>query len=77
MGRNDPGASQAEQITFKIPSPKKIIFTLVAEVAFFAFLYYVQDLLKIEGNLWISSLVMFVLLNVSILACPYFGKCCR
>ncbi len=54
---------------------KEWTYTIIAEVAFFAFLYYVQYLLKVEANLWISSLILLVLSNVAIGLCPFVRKC--
>jgi len=50
-------------------------YWVVPEVSFFAFLYYVQYLLNVEGNLWGSSLILWILLNISIISCPVIKKC--
>jgi len=50
-------------------------YGVISEVALFAFLYYVQYLLKVEANLWISSLILWVLLNIAIILCPVVRKC--
>ena len=47
---------------------------VVSEAAFFAFLYYAQLLLKVEGNLWLSSLILWALLNLAIIFCPVLNK---
>jgi hypothetical protein len=54
----------------------KIFAGAVAEIAFFAFLYYAQRLLKVEANLWISSLILLLLANVALAYCPVLGKKC-
>jgi hypothetical protein len=54
---------------------KEWFYGIVAEVAFFGFLYYTQYLLKVEGNLWISSLILWTLLNISIILCPVIRRC--
>ena len=54
---------------------KEWIYGVISEVSLFAFLYYVQYLLKVENNLWISSLILWVLLNLSIVLCPVVRKC--
>ena len=54
---------------------KEWIYNITAEVAFFGFLYYTQYLLKVEANLWISSLILLVLSNVAIGLCPFVRKC--
>jgi hypothetical protein len=54
---------------------KEWIYGVIAELSFFAFLYYVQYLLKVDGNLWISSLILWVLLNAAIIFCPVVRKC--
>jgi hypothetical protein len=54
---------------------KKWIYGIVAEASFFLFLYYVQTLMEIEGNLWISSFVLWALLNLSIVFCPVVRRC--
>jgi hypothetical protein len=45
-------------------------YTIISEVAFYAFLYYVQMLLGVGGNLWVSSIILWILLNLSIVLCP-------
>lgn len=50
------------------------VYTIIAEVSFYAFLYYVQMLLKVDADLWVSSLVLWVLLNLSIVFCPVLNK---
>ena len=47
----------------------------IAEVSFFAFLYYVQYLLGVKANLWVSSFVLWALLNIAIVFCPVIRKC--
>jgi len=54
---------------------KEWIYGIIAEVSFFAFFYYAQYLLKVEGNLWISSLILWALANVAIVLCPVVRKC--
>jgi len=41
----------------------------VAEVAMYAFFYYVQYLLQVPVNLWVSSLVLLVLANIPMWLC--------
>lgn len=53
----------------------EITYWIVSETAFYGFFYYIQYLLKIEGNLWISSLALWVLINISIIFCPVVRKC--
>ncbi len=55
-------------------SGKEGFLLLISEVALFGFLYYIQYLLKIQTNLWLSSIVLLVLLNISIWTCPVFRK---
>jgi hypothetical protein len=43
---------------------------VISEVAFFASLYYLLKILEVQGNLWVHSLVLFVLINISVIACP-------
>ncbi len=54
---------------------KEGAYWVVSEAAFYAFLFYIQVLLKVDGNLWVSSLVLWMLLNVSIIFCPVVRKC--
>ncbi len=54
---------------------KNTIYSIIAELSFFGFLYYVQYLLKIEGNLFVSSAILWALLNISIVLCPVIKKC--
>ncbi len=56
---------------------KEWIFGTIAEAAFFGLLYYIQHLLKVEGNLWISSAIMWALANIAIVFCPVMRKCYR
>jgi hypothetical protein len=55
----------------------KALTGAIAEIAFFAFLYYAQYLLKVEANLWISSLILLVLANIALAYCPVLGKKCE
>ena len=54
---------------------KEWFYGIIAELSFFSFLYYVQYLLNVEGNLWISSIVLWALLNIAIVLCPVVRKC--
>lgn len=54
---------------------KEWFYGIIAEISFFGFLYYVQYLLKVDGNLWISSIVLWALLNIAIVLCPVVRKC--
>jgi hypothetical protein len=54
---------------------KEWIYGIIAEIAFFAFLYYAQHLLRVEANLWISSLILCVLMNIAFVLCPAVRKC--
>lgn len=53
---------------------KEWAYTAVSEAAFFGFLYYAQYLLKVEGNLWVSSAILWILLNITIALCPVVRK---
>jgi len=53
----------------------KILGWIVAEAAFYFSVYYLLYLLNVDKNLWISSLGLFVLINIAILACPVLRKC--
>lgn len=54
---------------------KDWVYAAIAEVSFFAILYYAQYLLKVEGNLWISSLILWILINIAIILCPVTRRC--
>ena len=56
---------------------KERVYGIIAEVSLYAFLYYAQYLLKVDANLWISSLILWLLLNISIVLCPVVRKCCK
>jgi len=56
-------------------TPRDAIDLLFTEGALFAFLYYVQLLLKVEGNLWLSTIILWVLLNAIVIFCPVLKKC--
>ena len=47
------------------------IHGIISQVAFFAFLFYLQYVLKVEGCLWLSTLILWVLLNISMMLCPF------
>lgn len=51
------------------------IYWITSEAALYFFLYYVQKLLGVSGNLWVSSLILGVLLNLSIVLCPIIRRC--
>lgn len=50
-------------------------YGIVAESSFFGFLYYAQYLLKVEGNLWLSSFILWSLMNLAIVLCPVVRRC--
>jgi len=47
----------------------------IPQVAFYITLYYVQYLLEVRANLWLSSLILLVLINVAVMTCPMVKKC--
>ncbi len=49
---------------------KMLIFCLISEAALYFFLFYAQWLMFVTENLWISSLILWALLNISIICCP-------
>jgi hypothetical protein len=55
---------------------RELFYGVVSEAAFYGFIYYVLYLLKVEGNLWLSSLILLVLANIAIIWCPVLGKYC-
>lgn len=54
---------------------KEWAYGILSEASFYAFLYYVQMLLNVEGDLWVSSLILWALMNLSIVFCPVVRKC--
>ncbi len=54
---------------------KEWLYGIISEVSLFAFLYYVQYLLNVDGNLWLSTLILWALLNIAIVLCPVVRKC--
>jgi len=50
---------------------------LIPEVAFYASVYYLLYILQVPGNLWVKSLVLFVLINVAMLTCPMMQACMK
>ncbi len=50
---------------------------LVSEVAFFVALYYFLYLLQVPANVLGATILLFVLINVSIFACPVIRNCCK
>ena len=53
------------------------IYWIISEGALYFFLYYVQVLMSVQGNLWISSLILGALINLSIILCPVMRKCSK
>jgi hypothetical protein len=54
---------------------KELIYGIIAEVSFYGFIYYASYLLKVEGNLLLSSLILLVLANIATIWCPVVRKC--
>lgn len=54
---------------------KEWIYGLISEASLYFFLYYIQYLLRVTGNLWWSSVVLWILLNIAIVLCPVVRKC--
>ncbi len=54
---------------------KDWVYGAIAEIGFFATLYYILNILKVDGNLWTHSIVLWLLINISIIACPVVRKC--
>lgn len=54
---------------------KEWIYGIIAEASFYGFIYYASYLLKVEGNLFLSSLILLILINISIILCPIVRKC--
>lgn len=59
----------------KMNKTKEFVYGVISEVSFFAFLYYVQYLFGVLGNLFLNSLVLWVLVNLSITFCPVVRRC--
>lgn len=59
----------------QIPTKNNWINWIISEVSFFAFLYYAQYLLDVGGNVLLSTLVLWILLNISIIFCPVIKSC--
>ena len=64
-----------------MPKRKKIgeegqewAYAIISEAAFYGFLYYSLRLLGASGNLFIHSLVLWVLLNIAIILCPLMRR---
>jgi hypothetical protein len=54
---------------------KECVYGIAAEAAFYGFIYYALYLLKVEGNLFLSSLILWALINIAIIFCPVVRKC--
>lgn len=50
------------------------VFWLFSEAALYFFFYYAQMLVEVEANLWVSSLILWALINISIFTCPCLRK---
>ncbi len=55
---------------------KEMVYGVIAEAAFYGFIYYASYLLKVEGNLLWSSFVLWALMNIAIVMCPVVRKSC-
>jgi len=64
-----------KEVVWMVDKTKEWAYGAIAEASFFGFLYYGQYLLKVDGNLWISSAVLWVLLNIAVALCPVMRKC--
>ena len=49
-------------------------WTIVSEAGLYFFFYYLLYVLEVNANLWLASLILLVLVNVSFFACPYMRK---
>jgi len=58
-----------------VDKTKEWTYWIISEVSFFGFLYYLQYLLKVDTNLWISSIILWILLNLAIILCPVIKNC--
>ncbi len=56
-------------------SKKEINNWIISEVSFFAFLYYAQYLLGVDGSLLFSTFILWALLNLTIVFCPVMKEC--
>ncbi len=56
---------------------KELFYGIIAEVSFYGFIYYASYLLKVDADLWISSLILLILANMAIMWCPVIGKYCK
>ena len=64
-----------EAVNVKKPgAAKDWIYGVIAEASFFAFLYYVQVLLNVGANLWISTSILWALMNLSVIFCPFLRR---
>ena len=52
------------------------IKTSISELALFGFFYFLQLYFGVRGNLVNNTLVLWVLLNLTVVFCPLFRKCC-
>lgn len=48
---------------------------VISEVAFAGALFYLLFALNAQVNLWLGTLILFVLINISVMACPIMNKC--
>lgn len=54
---------------------KEWVYGAIAEASFYGFIYYASYLLKVEGNLFSNSLILWALANIAIVLCPVVRKC--
>lgn len=53
---------------------KSWVLCVIAEVALFAFIYYLQFVFKIFYGTWLNALILWVLINGSIMFAPIVAK---
>ncbi len=55
---------------------KNVWLWIISEVAFYFFFWYALWLLEVDiVNLWAGALVLWILINASMLFCPVVKKC--
>jgi len=55
-------------------SGKDWIWAAVSEAALYFFFVYAQYLVGVQTNIWLSSLVLLILINLCWFACPVMRK---
>ena len=67
-------SSKTVQKDFGLQNHMEWAHTVVSAIALYACIYYAQHLFGVEGNLWLSSLILWLLINVVFIFSPFMRR---